>query len=81
MIAVPYPAGQPERSDLDQILARLGWTMRADAATVMTAATADIAEQAPGRGATWQSTRRRMPPGSAGITTAARTCRRSPSGC
>jgi N-acetylglutamate synthase len=46
MIAVPYPAGRPERSELDQFLARLGWTVRADAAIVMTAATAGIARHA-----------------------------------
>jgi N-acetylglutamate synthase len=46
MIAVPYPACQPERSALDRILAGLGWTVRADAATVMTAATADVARLA-----------------------------------
>ena len=43
MIAVPYPVARPERSDLDQILAGLGWTVRADGATVMTAMTADVA--------------------------------------
>ncbi len=80
MIAVPYPAGQPQRSDLDQLLARLGWTIRADAATVMTAATADIAEQAPGASAyvDIDST-----PDAAWLGRyhyAARTCRRSPSG-
>jgi ribosomal protein S18 acetylase RimI-like enzyme len=42
-IAVPYPIAQPERTELDQILAGLGWTVRADAATVMTATTADVA--------------------------------------
>ncbi len=42
-IAVPYPVARPERSELDQILAGLGWTVRADAAIVMTATTADVA--------------------------------------
>ena len=43
MIAVPYPAGQPRRSELDLFLAGVGWTVRADAATVMTATTAGVA--------------------------------------
>jgi N-acetylglutamate synthase len=43
MIAVSYPTGHPERSELDQILADLGWTVRASAATVMTAAAEHIA--------------------------------------
>ncbi len=37
MIAVPYPTGRPAASALDRQLARLGWSIRADAATVMTA--------------------------------------------
>jgi N-acetylglutamate synthase len=37
MIAVPYPLGQPSASPLDRALADLGWTVRAEAATVMTA--------------------------------------------
>jgi N-acetylglutamate synthase len=44
MIAVPYPVARPERSELDQVLAGLGWTVRADAATVMTATTAGVAD-------------------------------------
>jgi N-acetylglutamate synthase len=44
MIAVPYPVVQPERSELDQILSGLGWTVRADAATVMTARATDVAD-------------------------------------
>jgi N-acetylglutamate synthase len=36
-IAVPYPPGQPSASNLDRALAALGWTVRAGAATVMTA--------------------------------------------
>jgi N-acetylglutamate synthase len=51
MIAVPYPAGQPERSELDQMLAGLGWTVRADAAAVLTAAIADVARCASAGGA------------------------------
>ncbi len=42
MMAVPYPTGQPEASPLDRLLAASGWTVRADAATVMTAATAAV---------------------------------------
>ena len=41
MIAIPYPAGQPG-GDLDGLLASLGWTIRADAATVMIAEAADV---------------------------------------
>jgi N-acetylglutamate synthase len=37
MIAVPYPPGRPSASHLDRVLADLGWPVRADAATVMTA--------------------------------------------
>jgi N-acetylglutamate synthase len=43
MIAVPYPTGQPTGSALDRLLTRLGWTIRADAATVMTADTSAVA--------------------------------------
>ena len=46
MIAVPYPAGQPQRSELDQILDGLGWPVRADAAMVMTATTESVARYA-----------------------------------
>jgi ribosomal protein S18 acetylase RimI-like enzyme len=46
MIAVSYPADHPERSELDEILAGLGWPVRADAATVMTASTHSIARHA-----------------------------------
>ena len=37
MVAVPYPAGRPDLSATDEALAHLGWTVRAGAATVMTA--------------------------------------------
>jgi N-acetylglutamate synthase len=43
MIAVPYPSGQPGESVIDRLLADLGWTIRADAATVMTAEPASVA--------------------------------------
>jgi ribosomal protein S18 acetylase RimI-like enzyme len=42
MIAVPYPTGRPDDSALDRMLAALGWTIRADAATVMTAEPATV---------------------------------------
>jgi N-acetylglutamate synthase len=45
MIAVPYPTGQPAASTLDCQLARLGWSLRADAATVMTAQPMRVAER------------------------------------
>ena len=45
MIAVPYPTGRPADSALDRLLARRGWTIRADAATVMTADAARVAER------------------------------------
>ncbi|HUB43105.1 MAG TPA: GNAT family N-acetyltransferase [Streptosporangiaceae bacterium] len=46
MIAVPYPPGQPAASHLDRVLADLGWAVRADAATVMTADADVVAAQA-----------------------------------
>jgi N-acetylglutamate synthase len=46
MIAVPYPTGRPADSPLDSLLAGLGWTVRADAATVMTADPASVARRA-----------------------------------
>jgi ribosomal protein S18 acetylase RimI-like enzyme len=46
MIAVPYPPGQPAASHLDRALADLGWPVRADAATVMTADADVLAAQA-----------------------------------
>jgi N-acetylglutamate synthase len=42
MIAVPYPAGRPADTALDPLLAQLGWTIRPDAATVMTAQSASV---------------------------------------
>ena len=50
MIAVPYPAAQPDASTLDRLLADLGWAIRADAATVMTAGTSAIAGVTAGGG-------------------------------
>jgi N-acetylglutamate synthase len=46
MVAVPYPPAQPSASHLDHVLEGLGWTVRADAATVMTAAARAIAARA-----------------------------------
>jgi N-acetylglutamate synthase len=46
MIAVPYPPGEPLTSHLDRLLADLGWPVRADAATVMTADAEDVAAEA-----------------------------------
>ena len=46
MVAVPYPAGQPSASPLDRALADLGWTVRADAAIVMTAKARAVAAHA-----------------------------------
>jgi len=43
MIAVPFPPGQPSASELDRVLAGLGWAIRADAAIVMTAGAEDVA--------------------------------------
>ncbi len=46
MIAVPYPTGRPAGSALDRQLARLGWSIRPDAAaTVMTADPMRVAER------------------------------------
>lgn len=44
MIAVPYPTGRPGDSELDQLLARRSWTIRSEAATVMTAGAARVAD-------------------------------------
>jgi N-acetylglutamate synthase len=46
VIAVPYPAGRPGDSALDRLLASLGWTIRPEAATVMTAEPARVAAAA-----------------------------------
>lgn len=37
MIAIPFPAGNPRANLLERVLAERGWTVRAGAATVMTA--------------------------------------------
>lgn len=46
MIAVPFPAGTPEASDLDRLLVERGWPLRSAAAAVMTAATDVVAGSA-----------------------------------
>jgi N-acetylglutamate synthase len=46
MIAVAYPTGRPAASALDRTLAGLGWTIRSDAATVMTAEGSQVAARA-----------------------------------
>jgi N-acetylglutamate synthase len=48
MIAVPYPPAGPGESELDRLLAALGWTVRAGAATVMTASAPEVAAAATG---------------------------------
>jgi N-acetylglutamate synthase len=48
MIAVPYPAGRPAASELDCVLADLGWSVRAGAASVMTARAAQLRSLLPG---------------------------------
>ena len=45
MVAVPYPLGQPERSEVDRFLGGRGWTLRSGPATVMTGAPEVIARQ------------------------------------
>jgi len=53
MIAVPFPLANPGASQTDRTLARLGWTIRADAAIMMTAEARDVTAAAsaelPGR--------------------------------
>jgi GNAT superfamily N-acetyltransferase len=46
MIAVPFPTRRPAASALDRQLALLGWSIRADAATVMTAEPQRVADSA-----------------------------------
>jgi N-acetylglutamate synthase len=46
LISVPFPAGSPQASPVDRTLARLGWTIRADAAIVMTADTSEVPARA-----------------------------------
>jgi N-acetylglutamate synthase len=46
MIAISYPAGRPEAVPLDGFLAGLGWSVRAGAATVMTARAQQVARVA-----------------------------------
>lgn len=46
MIAVAYPTGRPAASALDRTLGGLGWAIRSDAATVMTAEASQVAARA-----------------------------------
>jgi N-acetylglutamate synthase len=51
VIAVPYPAGAPERSELDRLLAGHGWALWSRPATVMVAPVAAVAALAVGQAA------------------------------
>lgn len=44
MVSVAYPIGDPQASPVDRFLAGLGWPARSGAATVMTAASAAVAD-------------------------------------
>jgi ribosomal protein S18 acetylase RimI-like enzyme len=46
MVSVPYPTDDPHASPVDRFLAGLGWPVRSGAATVMTAASAAVADAA-----------------------------------
>jgi N-acetylglutamate synthase len=46
MVSVAYPIGDPHADPVDRFLAGLGWPVRSGAATVMTAASAAIADTA-----------------------------------
>jgi GNAT superfamily N-acetyltransferase len=46
MIAVPYPLGRPQASEIDRLLRERGWPLRSGPATVMTAAPGPIARAA-----------------------------------
>jgi ribosomal protein S18 acetylase RimI-like enzyme len=46
MVSVPYPTDDPHASPVDQFLGGLGWPVRSGAATVMTAASAAVADAA-----------------------------------
>jgi N-acetylglutamate synthase len=53
MVAVPFPLGQPQRSEIDRFLSEQGWRIRPGSATVMTAAPGAVARlAAAGRPAT-----------------------------
>ena len=47
LIAVPYPVGRPEASELDRFLAGQGWTVRPGTVTVMTARAEGVARRSP----------------------------------
>jgi len=46
MVAVPYPLGRPQCSEVDRLLDDRGWPVRPGAATVMTAAPGAVARPA-----------------------------------
>lgn len=46
MVAVPYPLGGPQRSEVDRLLQDRGWSIRAGSATVLTAVPGGIASTA-----------------------------------
>lgn len=46
MIAVPYPLGRPQRSEIDRLLQDRGWSVRDGSATVLTAVPGCIARPA-----------------------------------
>jgi hypothetical protein len=46
MIAVPFPPANPQCDQVDQFLSECGWTIRAGAATVMTAEAVMVAREA-----------------------------------
>jgi ribosomal protein S18 acetylase RimI-like enzyme len=52
MVAVPFPVGRPQSSDVDRFLAdELGWPVRSGAATVMTATPGAVADASADRAA------------------------------
>ena len=46
LVSVAYPIGDPDADPVDRFLAGRGWPVRSGAATVMTAASADVADAA-----------------------------------
>lgn len=50
MVAIPFPAGGPDRGDVDRYLAERGWQIRAHDAIVMTAAPAAVPHRSPAAG-------------------------------
>jgi ribosomal protein S18 acetylase RimI-like enzyme len=52
LVSVAYPIGDPDADPVDRFLAGRGWPVRSGAATVMTAASADVADAAADAAAT-----------------------------